>query len=118
MNTVNKAPHHDISALEVESAQRFCEHLLHMQRSQRQILGTLGQQLSQLQHLHTILEECQSGELAPQVNITWQSTHLEHEVMLIRLWVEYALLLVDLQTALKQPSLRCGLEASSAAVAL
>ena len=40
-----------------------------MQRSQRQTLAMLGQKLSQLQILNGILTECQSGQLAPQVNL-------------------------------------------------
>ena len=62
-----KAPHHDISSLEVESSVRFSEHLLYIQRRQRRTLGNLGQQASQLRDLCTVLAELQDGKLAPQV---------------------------------------------------
>lgn len=62
-----KAPHHDISSLEVESSVRFCEHLLYIQRSQRRTLSSLGQQASQLRDLCAVLAELQDGKIAPQV---------------------------------------------------
>ena len=64
-----KTPHHDMSALEVESSVRYCEHLLFVQRSQRHTLSTLSQQFKQLQALCHVLTSFKHGCLAPQVSI-------------------------------------------------
>ena len=58
-----------MSALEVDSSVRYCEHLLFVQRSQRHTLSTLGQQFKQLQTLCQVLSGCKDGGLAPQVPI-------------------------------------------------
>lgn len=65
-----KVPHHDMSALEVESSVRYCEHLLFVQRSQRRTLSTLSQQFEQVQALSHVLISCKDGCLAPQVRNT------------------------------------------------
>lgn len=64
-----KAPHHDISSLEVESSVRLCEHLLYVQRSQRRTFSHLGQHMHHLQRLSTTLAEFQAGAIAPQVGL-------------------------------------------------
>lgn len=61
-------PHHDMSALEVESSVRYCEHLLFVQRSQRHTLRTLSQQFKQLQALCQVLTSFKNNCLAPQVS--------------------------------------------------
>ncbi len=58
-----------MSALEVESSVRYCEHLLFVQRSQRHMLSTLSQQYKQLQALCQVLTSFKHGCLAPQVSI-------------------------------------------------
>ncbi|KAL0049173.1 hypothetical protein WJX82_008148 [Trebouxia sp. C0006] len=64
-----KTPHHDMSALEVESSVRFSEHLLFVQRSQRHTLSTLSQQFKQLQALCQVLTSFKHGSLAPQAGV-------------------------------------------------
>ena len=56
-----------MSALEVESSVRYCEHLLFVQRSQRRTLSVLSQQFEQVQALSHVLISCKAGCLAPQV---------------------------------------------------
>ncbi len=46
-----KAPHHDLSAAEVEAAVRLAEHLLHLQRSQRRSLATAAARYEELADL-------------------------------------------------------------------
>ena len=43
MEQAAKAPHHDLSAAEVESAPRLSEHLLHLQRLQRRGLAAAAE---------------------------------------------------------------------------
>ena len=77
-----KTPHHDMSALEVESSVRYCEHLLFVQRSQRHTLSTLSQQFKQLQALVQVLTSFKHGSLAPQVSII-TSTCSAHDYILL-----------------------------------
>ena len=58
-----------MSALEVDSSVRYCEHLLFVQRSQRHTLSMLGRQFKQLQGLCQVLSSCKNEPLAPQVAI-------------------------------------------------
>lgn len=59
-----------MSALEVESSVRYCEHLLYVQRSQRSMLCTLSQQFQQLQSCCDVVKGCEEGYLVPQVSST------------------------------------------------
>ncbi|KAL0028971.1 hypothetical protein WJX77_009058 [Trebouxia sp. C0004] len=70
-----KTPHHDMSALEVESSVRYCEHLLFVQRSQRHTLSTLSQQFKQLQALCQVLTSFKHGCLAPQGGVPQRMQH-------------------------------------------
>ena len=65
-----KAPHHDMSALEVESSLRFCEHLLYVQRSQRRTLSMLSQHFQKLQGFCQVLKGCKDGIPVSQVNLS------------------------------------------------
>lgn len=56
-----------MSALEVESSVRYCEHLLYVQRSQRSMLCTLSQQFQKLQGCCDVVKGCKEG-LVPQVS--------------------------------------------------
>ncbi len=71
-----------MSALEVESSVRYCEHLLFVQRSQRHTLSTLSQQFKQLQALCQVLTSFKDGSLAPQVSIITSSCNA-HDCILL-----------------------------------
>ncbi len=71
-----------MSALEVESSVRYCEHLLFVQRSQRHTLSTLSQQFKQLQALCQVLTSFKHGSLAPQVGIL-TSTYSAHDYIVL-----------------------------------
>ncbi len=71
-----------MSALEVESSVRYCEHLLFVQRSQRHMLSTLSQQFKQLQALCQVLTSFKHGSLAPQVS-TLTSTCSAYDYILL-----------------------------------
>lgn len=65
-----KAPHHDLSAAEVESAVRLSEHLLHLQRLQRRSLAAAAARHADVAALAAGLAELAAAPdaLPPQVS--------------------------------------------------
>jgi midasin len=76
-----KQPHGDLSAGEIQAAQRFSEHILHLQRCHRRVLASAWQSHADLARLSTTLAALSAGpQLPPQKRTLSAATAQRHHL--------------------------------------